>query len=468
MTYNVQFKRSSVAEKRPVASNMLEGEINLNFNAGSAGLFFKNDSGGVVKIGPAHYGPTAPNASPTGSAGNSIGEFWYDTANSTLKIFNGTSWEDLESGLIQQINGSGAISVDNSDPTNPIIGIEAASTTAVGAVQLNDTTSSFAINEALTANQGRILQEQIDALAVTSNLTLAGTYDASTGLLSSVTTAGTAAGFVTGASLPAASATNADLFVIVDNIGSTGPAGAAPYHVGDWFLSDGSAWQFLNVGFQAGYATTDSDGVVQLATLGEVQAGTDDTTAVTPAGLQSKVSDSTTTISSTTIASSTAVKTATDAANAAQVDATQALSDAAAAQATADAAQVDATQALTDAAAAQAAADAAQLDATQALTDAAAAQASADAAQADATLALSTANAAQVDATQAITDSATALAAANAAIPNATMQVKGDLIVGTGSSTYTNLGVGADGYILSADSTAASGVAWISTDAGTY
>lgn len=64
-------------------------------------------------------------------------------------------------------------------------------------------------------------------------------------------------------------------------------------------------------------------------------------------------------------------------------DATQALADAATADAAADAAQADATQALADAATAQGAADAAQADATQALADAAAATADAAAVAAD-------------------------------------------------------------------------------------
>jgi len=58
-------------------------------------------------------------------------------------------------------------------------------------------------------------------------------------------------------------------------------------------------------------------GLVELATPAETQAGTDAIRAVTPSGLQSKVSDSTSTTSSTTIASSTAVKAAYDLANAA-------------------------------------------------------------------------------------------------------------------------------------------------------
>lgn len=56
-------------------------------------------------------------------------------------------------------------------------------------------------------------------------------------------------------------------------------------------------------------------GVVRLASDLEVQEGTDTSKAVTPAGLQSKVSDSTSTASSTTLASSSAVKSAYDLAN---------------------------------------------------------------------------------------------------------------------------------------------------------
>lgn len=98
-----------------------------------------------------------------------------------------------------------------------------------------------------------------------------------------------------------------------------------------------------------------------------------------------------------------------DAAQAAQVDATQALADAATADGKAVAAQADATQALADAATADGKAVAAQADATQALADAATADGKAVAAQADATQALADAAtadgkavAAQADATSAL------------------------------------------------------------------
>ena len=46
------------------------------------------------------------------------------------------------------------------------------------------------------------------------------------------------------------------------------------------------------------------------------------------------------------------------------------------------------------------------------------------------------------------------------AIPKATITAKGDLLVGTGASTPTNLGVGADGTTLVANSASATGVSW--------
>ena len=109
-------------------------------------------------------------------------------------------------------------------------------------------------------------------------------------------------------------------------------------------------------------ASTTDIGVVRLATSAETTTGTDATTAVTPFGLQSKVSDSISLNSSTNIASSFAVKTAYD--------------------------------------------------------------------------------------------------LANAAVPDSTYTAKGDIVVGTGASTYSALGVGANGQVLTADSASPEGVSW--------
>ena len=333
MSVNILLKRSATASKRPVGASMAFGELNLNYDAATGGLYYKDTLGAVVKVGPCQVSATAPNSSPAGSAGNSAGEFWFDSSTGTLKVYDGTAFVEA-GGSVQGVTGSAPITVDNTDPLNPIISASAASTSATGVVQLNDTTASTSTTEALTANQGRNLQQQIDALAVSSNLTLAGTLDASTGFLVTVTTEGTAQGFVIGSILPSPAAGNSEFFVIatVGAASYTPPGGSATVvHVGDWFLSNGTVWNLLDVGFQASYATTATPGIVQLATDAEVQAGTEATHAVTSSGLQSKVSDSVSTTSSSTIASSTAVKSAYDAG-------IQGQTDAAAAQATADAA----------------------------------------------------------------------------------------------------------------------------------
>ena len=316
MAFNVQFKRSSILEKRPVAANMLDGEINLNINPDSTGLFFKDDNGYVVKVGPAHMGPVAPNAVPGqgGSGGNSIGEFWYDTENSLLKIFDGVNFVAVESGEVRTVSGVGAISVDSSDAENPVISVAAASTSTAGVVQLVDNTSSTSTTQALTANQGKVLQDQINSLSLSSNITLGGTFDPATGLMATVTAQGLNVGFAVGQPIPPAVG-NAEMFVISEgySAGFTAPGGSSQmYHVGDWLLSDGTNWNFLDVGHQPASATDSYAGVVELATDAETQAGVNSTSAVTPSSLQSKVSDSNSLNSSTTLASSQALSTERD------------------------------------------------------------------------------------------------------------------------------------------------------------
>ena len=53
-----------------------------------------------------------------------------------------------------------------------------------------------------------------------------------------------------------------------------------------------------------------------------------------------------------------------------------------------------------------------------------------------------------------------------AQIPDSLLTTKGDLIAATGASTPARLGVGTNGQVLTADSTAANGVAWASPTSG--
>ena len=531
MAVNILLKRSATASKRPVGASMAFGELNLNYDASTGGLYYKNSAGGVVKVGPCQVSATAPNSTPAGSSGNSAGEFWFDTSTQTLKLYDGTTWVEA-GGMVQGITGTAPITVDNTDPLNPIVGIStgttsargavqltdstsststttaatpnsvksaydlanaalpkaggtmtgditfhagqvfpgvvtsvtavggsaisvdntdptqpvlsvaSASTTSSGVVQLNDTTSSSSTTEALTANQGRVLQTQIDALIVSNNLTFAGTIDASTGDMLTVSTEGSTHGFVIGDPLPSPAAGNSEFFVIVTVPGTMTPPGgvATDCHQGDWWLSDGTDWNFLDVGYNAPYATTTTPGIVQLATDAEVQAGSNLDHAVTPAGLQSKVSNSTSTTSSTTLASSTAVKSAYDAG-------IQGQTDAAAAQATADAALPKAGGTMTGNITFQDAGEGVVFNGGSSIY-----------AISDSTSTTSSTTAASSTAVKAAYD------LADAAVPDSSFVNAGDLLVGTGTGTYTNLPDGAAGYILQSNGDGT--LSWVSNSTG--
>ena len=101
------------------------------------------------------------------------------------------------------------------------------------------------------------------------------------------------------------------------------PAGSAGNSTGELWVNNSATIHGLNYYTGSAFVnltpsgTATVAGLVELATDAETQTGTDTVRAVTPSGLQSKVSNSTSTTSSTTIASSTAVKAAYDLADAA-------------------------------------------------------------------------------------------------------------------------------------------------------
>jgi hypothetical protein len=100
---------------------LADGQVALNTNLGSPGLFFKDSNGDLVKAGPVHVGATAPNVTPAsgGTAGNSKGEAWLDTSgtNPLLKVWSGSTWQTVQ----PVVNGNVVSTADTGTVTSAMI-----------------------------------------------------------------------------------------------------------------------------------------------------------------------------------------------------------------------------------------------------------------------------------------------------------------------------------------------------------
>ena len=97
MSTDIRILRSASPSLRPLVSDLESGQPMANIESSDPGLYFRLDNDQLMKVGPSHVGPTAPNsASGTGgSSGNSVGETWVDTSNSNLpllKIYTSGGW----------------------------------------------------------------------------------------------------------------------------------------------------------------------------------------------------------------------------------------------------------------------------------------------------------------------------------------------------------------------------------------
>lgn len=91
MSFTVQHKRSSTENRRPDPRELVDGQVAVNFNYNTPGLFFKTTTGDLVKAGPAYVSPVAPVAENYTQF--SKGEMWIDTAaGNSLKYWSGAAW----------------------------------------------------------------------------------------------------------------------------------------------------------------------------------------------------------------------------------------------------------------------------------------------------------------------------------------------------------------------------------------
>ena len=102
--YTVQHKRSDEVQRRPIPSELADGQVAINYNVQTAGLFFKSADNAIVKVGPPVISNEAP--TPVNYTQLSIGECWLDTStiSPTLKVWDGSAW--LEVGIPDVIDRS--------------------------------------------------------------------------------------------------------------------------------------------------------------------------------------------------------------------------------------------------------------------------------------------------------------------------------------------------------------------------
>ena len=95
MSFTVQHKRSIEEGRRPTAESLADGQLGINLNNNSPGVFFKTGTDNIVKIGPCAVSASAPVLDE--NSPYCVGELWLDiTANANqLKVWDGTQWRTV-------------------------------------------------------------------------------------------------------------------------------------------------------------------------------------------------------------------------------------------------------------------------------------------------------------------------------------------------------------------------------------
>ena len=180
----LQHLRSNTASKRPTPASMADGQLAINTNATSPGLFFKDAGGALIKVGPVHVGTSAPNSSPAGSSGNAIGEQWLDTSGGgyVLKIWDGSAWRS-EAGEFVDAAGdtmTGALILPNGTAAAPALGVGSTDNGiySPGADQVAISTSG---NEKLRIDSSGRLLAGLSSTSATGTIFAQGSSSSTTG-----------------------------------------------------------------------------------------------------------------------------------------------------------------------------------------------------------------------------------------------------------------------------------------------
>tara|TARA_B100000530_G_scaffold336858_1_gene293084 strand:- start:14653 stop:15255 length:603 start_codon:yes stop_codon:yes gene_type:complete len=148
-------KRSGNTSDRPLDTTIQAGELAINFAAAENGLYFKDSVGAIRKVTGVHYGSSAPNSTPAGETGNSVGEIWVDSgANNFLRVWDGSSFIKIGAAFADAAGSatvtiaSGAIVANSAVVASGAFG----STVASGALGAVTSSGALAASGALVAS----------------------------------------------------------------------------------------------------------------------------------------------------------------------------------------------------------------------------------------------------------------------------------------------------------------------------
>lgn len=128
MSFLVQHIRSGDYGKRPQPLDLAPGQLAVNYNTDSPGLFFRTDSGQLIKAGPAHVGASAPYQ--INYTERSVGELWLDTTNvvsPSLKVYTNAGWtvvNVLDGTITSDKIQNGAVTAEKITLNNTLIPTE--------------------------------------------------------------------------------------------------------------------------------------------------------------------------------------------------------------------------------------------------------------------------------------------------------------------------------------------------------
>lgn len=125
MSFLVQHIRSGEYGRRPQPLDLAPGQLAVNYNTDSPGLFFRTDNGELIKAGPVHVGTDAPYQ--INYTERSEGEMWLDTTDAiapSLKVYTQAGWvvvNVLDNTITSDKIANGAVTAEKITLNNTLI-----------------------------------------------------------------------------------------------------------------------------------------------------------------------------------------------------------------------------------------------------------------------------------------------------------------------------------------------------------